>query len=101
MVFALNQIGDVKIHYTGYAVKNNVGEKSALTSIAEDHAEDQRTVKISADENIIMEVLENVLSNAIRYARKEIEVMSDYDSETGEFNLTVRDDGNGFSREQQ
>lgn len=28
---------------------------------------------------MIMEVLENVISNAIRYAREKIEVMSDYD----------------------
>lgn len=102
--FALNQIRDVKIHYRGYCVKSTAGEKTAVCNMAGDQAEDSaevtETVKISADDNIIMEVLENVLSNAIRYARSEIEVMSDYDAAEGEFNLTVRDDGDGFSEEQ-
>lgn len=44
--------------------------------------------------------MENVISNAIRYAGKEIEVISDYDREKREFALTVRDDGCGFSMEQ-
>lgn len=100
VIFALNQIRDVKIHYRGYCVKSAAGGKTAVCSMAGDPAEALEEVKISADDNIIMEVLENVLSNAIRYARSEIEVMSDYDAAEGEFNLTVRDDGDGFSEEQ-
>ena len=46
------------------------------------------------------EVLENMLSNAIRYAGKQIDVMSDYDADSREWILTVRDDGPGFSEEQ-
>lgn len=100
VIFALNQIRDVKIYYRGYCVKSAAGGKTAVCSMAGDPAEALEEVKISADDNIIMEVLENVLSNAIRYARSEIEVMSDYDAAEGEFNLTVRDDGDGFSEEQ-
>mgnify|MGYP002508589135 CR=1 FL=1 len=48
-------------------------------------------IQISADDSMIMEVLENILSNAIRYAEKKIEVLSDYDKEKAEFTLTVRD----------
>lgn len=82
VVFALNQVRDVKISYAGCVGKKDDG------------------LRIEADDSIIMEVLENLLSNAIRYARGEIEVLSDYDGERMEFLLTVRDDGSGFSNEQ-
>ncbi len=98
VVFALDQIGDVKIHYKGCRMADGSGmEKDRLTSRKEGDGECSR---VKADDNIIMEVLENLLSNAIRYARKEIEVMADYHVEKAEFLLTVRDDGKGFSKEQ-
>lgn len=78
VIFALNQIKDVEIIHEG----NGTDRPAA------------------ADDSIIMEVLENILSNAIRYAEKKIEVLSDYDEEKSEFILTVRDDGPGFSEEQ-
>lgn len=80
VVFALRQAGDINIRYR---------QRST-----------QETLKIQADDSIILEVFENVISNAIRYARKEIEVISDYDESNMEFLLTVRDDGAGFSNEQ-
>lgn len=80
VVFALNQAGDIRICY------QRCGAQDA--------------VKVEADDNIIMEVLENLLSNAIRYAQGEIEVAADYDEGKREFLLTVRDDGAGFSDEQ-
>ena len=55
---------------------------------------------VLADDNMIMEVLENILSNAIRYAAGKIEVMLDCDKDGKELMLTVRDDGPGFSEEQ-
>lgn len=78
VIFALNQIRDVEIIYE----------------------ESTPDMQISADDSIIMEVLENILSNAIRYARKKIEVMSDYSEKEKTLTLTVRDDGPGFSEEQ-
>ncbi|MCI8490215.1 MAG: HAMP domain-containing histidine kinase [Lachnospiraceae bacterium] len=80
VTFALNQVGDIKIHYRKW--------------------EEDDTFQVEADDNIIMEVLENVLSNAIRYAGNEIEVWSWYDEKKMEFLLAVRDDGKGFSKEQ-
>lgn len=79
VVFALNQVRDVKIIYT---------------------AKQQPDASIYMDDSLVMEVLENMLSNAIRYAGKQIEVMSDYDADSREWILTVRDDGPGFSEEQ-
>lgn len=85
IVFALNQTGGIQIVYEGF------------------HLDTQ----VSVDENIIMEVLDNTLSNAIRYARSKIEILTDYTpangpdpSEKGELLLTVRDDGPGFSKDQ-
>lgn len=78
VVFALNQIRDVSIICEG-----NVPDVPAL-----------------ADDNLIMEVLENILSNAIRYAKEKIEVLLSYDQEKEELVLAVRDDGPGFSGEQ-
>ena len=84
VVFALGQAGDVEIFYRGCTLKD--GDNGGL--------------RVQADENIIMEVLENLLSNAIRYAGTQIEVISEYDMEKMEFLLVVRDDGKGFSEEQ-
>lgn len=84
VIFALNQVRDVEILYN----KNMYGG-SALP---------QESPYV--DDNLVMEVLENLLSNAIRYAGKRIEVLSDYDPERREWMLAVRDDGPGFSEEQ-
>lgn len=80
VVFALNQAGDVHIQYRPWST--------------------QETLKVKADDHIVLEVFENMISNAIRYAGKEIEVLADYEESDMEFLLTVRDDGPGFSKEQ-
>lgn len=78
IIFALNQVGDIEIQYTECA----------------------RQQRVWIDENILIEVLENVLSNAIRYAKEKIVVSADYNEKNGELILTVRDDGSGFSSTQ-
>lgn len=83
VVFALGQAGGVRIGHSGCALDEAQGE-----------------FRVQADDNIILEVLENLLSNAIRYAKTEIEVISEFDAEKTEFLLAVRDDGKGFSEEQ-
>lgn len=80
VVFALNQAGDVEI-------------------ICCQDGEDV-SVGVLADDSMIMEVLENMLSNAIRYAKERIEVISGCNEVSGELTLAVRDDGPGFSEEQ-
>ena len=78
VIFALNQIGDIRI----------------------DYVKCEKECEICADDSLIVEVLENLLSNAIRYARTKILVMDDYDPAVSGFILAVRDDGPGFTREQ-
>ena len=46
------------------------------------------------DQEVILEVLENLLSNAIRYARERIDIKVSLTSEV--LTLSVQDDGNGF-----
>lgn len=98
VVFALGQAGDVGIFYGGCALKygggNAAKDPSGVTR------NESGKIQVQADENMIMEVLENLLSNAIRYAGTRIEVISEYDMQKTEFLLAVRDDGKGFSEEQ-
>lgn len=78
ILFALNQTGGIPIAYRGF----------------------DSDAQISVDNSLITEVLENALSNAIRYAKSQIFVRTDYDAETSEILLTVQDDGIGFTDEQ-
>jgi K+-sensing histidine kinase KdpD len=48
------------------------------------------------DEAIVMEVLENLLSNAIRYAKKEVWVSVSMSEDETRLFLIVSDDGKGF-----
>ncbi|MDE6433619.1 MAG: HAMP domain-containing histidine kinase [Lachnospiraceae bacterium] len=50
------------------------------------------------DENIIMEVLSNLLSNALRYGKERVEVLAEH--ENGFLYLYVKDDGKGMTREE-
>lgn len=51
--------------------------------------------KLLLDRNLLMEVFENLLSNAIRYSRKNICVVTSLNG--NEFTVFVKDDGQGFS----
>nr|WP_288860989.1 HAMP domain-containing sensor histidine kinase [uncultured Faecalicatena sp.] len=78
VVFALNQIGDVEI------LLDNVSIETAET-------------EAYADRNLILEVLENLLSNAIRFAKSRIEVFLSLENSSQMLYLTVRDNGAGFT----
>lgn len=78
IIFSLNQIGDIKIHLR----------------IQEEEIENE---KIYVDNNIFLEVLENLISNAIRFSQKKIEVMLSLERTGRMLGLAVHDDGPGFS----
>lgn len=75
MVDALNIAKEVEIHYR--------------------HETDSEEILL--DEDILLEVLDNLLSNAIRYAKKRVEIETR--EEGDRFYLFVSDDGPGFSEE--
>lgn len=50
------------------------------------------------DENIIMEVLSNLLSNALRYGKEQVEVLAEHQQDW--LYLYVKDDGRGMTREE-
>lgn len=52
------------------------------------------TANIRVDPEIVMQVLENLLSNAARYAKSAISIQYTIDNDT--FSITVTDDGKGF-----
>lgn len=54
--------------------------------------------EIYCDENIIMEVLGNLLSNAMRYGNKKIEILMEQREDR--LFLYVKDDGRGMTREE-
>lgn len=76
IIGALNQNGGISILFT-----NGVN----------------RSENINVDENIVLEVLENLLSNGIRYAETRIEVSLEHADQM--LYLYVLDDGTGFSDE--
>lgn len=79
VIFSLNQIGDIQITL-------------AVT------AEKSEDAMLFADTGLILEVLENLLSNAIRYAESRIRVRLDFEHKTELLVLTVHDDGPGFTQ---
>lgn len=76
---ALSRIGEVNISLT---------EKCSVSRL------------VDVDENVILEVLENLISNAIRYARQCVEVGIQLDEKESELLMFVKDDGPGFSEEE-
>lgn len=81
VIFALNQIGDINIILNCPEMESDNGT-------------------IYADRSIIMEVFENLLSNAIRYAAQKITVTAEYCISSREFVAAVKDDGSGFTEEE-
>lgn len=55
--------------------------------------------EIFADDAMIMEVIENLISNAMRYAKEGIEVYVDMSEEGDYLQVYVQDDGPGFTKE--
>lgn len=49
------------------------------------------------DKEVILEVVENLLSNALRYGKEQVEIKVSVTGE--ELEICVRDDGNGFTRD--
>ena len=75
MADALNAAGEVEIRYRHEGTEN----------------------EILLDEDLLMEVLDNLLSNAIRYADSRVELETK--EEDGMLYLFVSDDGPGFSED--
>lgn len=61
-------------------------------------APQDKNQKIAADISVIIEVADNLISNALRYAASRIEISLEY--EKGTVSLYVRDDGRGFTGEE-
>ena len=51
------------------------------------------------DKEVVMEVVENILSNALRYAKEEVEITAYID--VHELRVCIRDDGIGFGEEEE
>lgn len=69
-------------------LEKEAGKKIVLRNVAPDEP-------FQGDKDIILEVTENLLSNALRYARETVEITLDL--KTDECRICVTDDGCGFS----
>lgn len=72
------------------------GEKSFSFKFLDDTIELEKLLYL--DEAIIIEVFENLISNALRYAKVNIEVILSFSSERNQVLLAVADDGDGFTQ---
>ena len=50
------------------------------------------------DENVVMEILANLLSNALRYGKKKVDIIAEHQGEWLE--IYVRDDGRGMTKQE-
>lgn len=102
ILFALNQVRDIQItHRASVHAGNQNIPLTCTRQKGERYIDSFSSFPLYADLGLFIEVLENLLSNAIRYATRQIEVLSDYDETYGEVTLSVRDDGCGFSEEKK
>ena len=83
-----------------------IGEVSAPLNavgairITVDAAKDPSEERIWLDDSLFLEVLENLLSNALRYAKSRVEIFLDYERGNGMLFLYVHDDGSGFDEKE-
>ena len=84
----LNAVGDIRIL---------CGDGKDLHGDQKDTAEDS----LWLDGSLFLEVLENLLSNALRYAKSRVEIILDHKRETETLFLYVHDDGLGFDEKER
>lgn len=80
---SLQKIADglAQVHPISIRVVNQIGEEECFM-----------------DEHVVLEVAENLLSNAVRYASSSVDMT--LEKEEGILHLYVRDDGRGFTEEE-
>ena len=81
---ALDEIGDIRICFTKNETLEGTDGSRALW----------------LDEIMVMEVFDNLLSNAIRFAESSVQISMDVEPEKELLTLFVRDDGAGFTEEE-
>lgn len=83
-----------KINNMIYVLNGTNGIHIILNDIAENKE------KVNLDERVVLEVVENLISNALRYAKSEIQISLDKTQDGKELILYIKDDGKGFSRQE-
>lgn len=62
--------------------------------------QEQEDMYLCLDESLFLEVFENLLSNALRYAARQVQITLEWDESSGYLRLYVHDDGQGFNIEE-
>ncbi|MGI6057591.1 MAG: HAMP domain-containing sensor histidine kinase [Bilifractor sp.] len=87
---------DINSGRSGERNGNNGSSSMEQQKIMIDFSMEQNGESFRGDREVILEVMENLVSNALRYARERIRVGVTVTSQ--ELTLSVSDDGSGFSR---
>ncbi|WP_068783394.1 HAMP domain-containing sensor histidine kinase [Paenibacillus phocaensis] len=101
----MNKLEDVAIDFEKLRVSDLSGQIASIAEALKAQSDvDIRVVNrigaefVCADAKIVLRVVENLLSNALRYAREKIEVELRHE-DTPHLIVEVADDGHGFSPE--
>ena len=86
----LNEAGGVEIRVTVRHDRENDRRDQYC------ERQDQENTALWLDVSLFLEVFENLLSNALRYAAGKVQITLEWDSGSGYLRLYVRDDGQGF-----
>ena len=98
LIRQLRETGDSMVGENSICLKIEVGEKNIPAGKRTEDAQNRKNAeetKWELDVAIVMQVYENLLANALRYARNAITVSLSVEGEF--FVLRVADDGEGFS----
>lgn len=93
---ALNAVGDIQIRWGDGKALSGKRLPEGQASDTASPCGDQESFWL--DESLFLEVLENLLSNALRYAENQAEISLDYEEESRMLFLYVHDDGPGFDK---
>lgn len=90
----LNEARGVEIRLT------NRQEQKNGRRVQENESQDQENTNLWLDVSLFLEVFENLLSNALRYAVEQVQITLEWDESSGYLRLYVYDDGQGFDIEE-
>lgn len=100
----INAIDDWKLSYREQSVKDLLDRvKQNITGISKERIRidtsslESTDIMILCDENLIQEVVDNLIINALRYVVSQIDIIINLEQD--KLYLYIKDDGRGFSKE--
>lgn len=102
---AIQKLEDLEANPTSVDVSALVSEiKESATIICGENGKHfsidtvEHTSSVSIDRNVLLQIYENLIANAVRFSKSEIRI--ELKTDANNICLCVRDDGQGFSNEE-